>query len=183
MIKFELHNYHTSFFAGLGKLVHLSSHTWSTGSANDISKIHQISINVFQSLQAGRFVPLLYRYVCWSNEEEIVSRGPPAFGRSALEWKGPARATCVHPCMCASTWMGSSLRLAKEKVFIQTITGVRRSLPSWSMGPAKFSRPTTDSSWRRVTWYESITPSHCERTVDMVWGQGQSHVPEIYLNP
>ena len=25
MIKFELHNYHTSFFAGLGKLVHLSS--------------------------------------------------------------------------------------------------------------------------------------------------------------
>ena len=162
MIKFELHNYHTSLFAALGTHVHLSSHTWRTGSANDISEIH-------------RFVPLLYRYVCWSNEEEIVSRGPPAFGRSALEWKGPARATCVHPCMCASTWMVSSLRLAKEKVFIQTITGVRRSLPSWSMGPAKFSRPTTDSSWRRVTWYESITPSHCERTVDMVWGQGQTH--------
>ena len=155
MIKFELHSYHTSLFAALGTHVHLSNHTWRTGSANDISEIH-------------RFFHLLYSYVCWSNEEEIVSRGPPAFGRSALEWKGPARATCVHPCMCASTWMGSSLRLAKEKVFIQTITGVRRSLPSWSMGPAKFSRPTTDSSWRRVTWYEGITPSHCERTVDMV---------------
>ena len=55
MIKFELHNYHASLFAVLGAHVHLSSHTWRTGSANDISEIHQITINVFQSLPAGRF--------------------------------------------------------------------------------------------------------------------------------
>ena len=46
----------------------------------------------------------------------------------------------------ASTRMGMSLVEAEVLEFIQIIIGVRNSLPSWSIGAAKFSKPTTASS-------------------------------------
>ena len=49
--------FHFTIIGWANTHVHLSSHTWRTGSANDISEIHQITINVFQSLPAGRFFP------------------------------------------------------------------------------------------------------------------------------
>ena len=46
----------------------------------------------------------------------------------------------------AVTGMDRSLLDVEVNEFIQTITGVRKSLPNWSIGPAKFNRPTTASS-------------------------------------
>ena len=37
----------------------------------------------------------------WSNVEEVVLRGPPAIGRSALERKAFAPLVCTHVCVLA----------------------------------------------------------------------------------
>ena len=126
MIKFELHIYHTSLIAALGTHVHLSSHTWRTGSANDISEIHQITINVFQSLPAGRFFPFSTG-ICVEAMKRKLSREVHQLSGGVLQSEKHLRHLCTPMYVCWLLVSVRTMRYTLQKAEEYTIYNVHCS--------------------------------------------------------
>ena len=77
--------------------------------------------------------------MCLCNEEEVGPRGPPAFGRSALERKAPAQLVYTHVCVlyvCIYGWIHG--RFCRVTVACNTI-----ALPGPSLSTRQMSTMST----------------------------------------